>query len=224
MALESLRRKTGKTWIFEVRFIQNDQFLKEKAPESRTHDWESLSGLFSERFPNNPKSSKQCRDRWINYLDPSLRSDPWTAEESKTLFYNHSLFGSKWSTLATFLPGRSENSIKNHFYSTARKNIRRYNIDLPKELQIRLGVNEMMNCPAMREVFIKPTLDKKCLAEMKRGLEMHLEEKVKIDWRIRKARLMQRVLYEGMLNNLKGLCEAFFKFEETFIEEHSLNL
>jgi len=67
------------------------------------------------------RSGKQCRERWMNILDPGLRKGDWTAAEEETLFRMHRLKGGKWTEIANYLPGRSENNIKNHYYSTLRK-------------------------------------------------------------------------------------------------------
>ena len=41
------------------------------------------------------------------------------------MFEAHKQFGNKWKLIAEKLPGRTDNSIKNHFYSTIRRSLRR---------------------------------------------------------------------------------------------------
>jgi hypothetical protein len=41
------------------------------------------------------------------------------------MFEAHSQLGNKWADIAKMLPGRSDNCIKNHFYSTVRKYCRK---------------------------------------------------------------------------------------------------
>ena len=68
----------------------------------------------------NGRTGKQCRERWLNHLRPNIKKDEWTAEEERILAEGHSKLGTKWSSLAKLLPGRTENSIKNHWNATLR--------------------------------------------------------------------------------------------------------
>jgi myb proto-oncogene protein len=43
------------------------------------------------------------------------------------LFNTHNVVGNKWAKISALLPGRTDNYIKNHFYSTLRKAVRRVN-------------------------------------------------------------------------------------------------
>ena len=88
------------------------------------------------------KSSKQCRERWVNSLSPNINKGIWTEKEEKILFLTQLKIGNKWSELAKFLPGRSENDIKNHFYSKLRKYIRIICKELHKsKLLEKKGIN-----------------------------------------------------------------------------------
>ncbi|EES13420.1 hypothetical protein BDA96_07G058000 [Sorghum bicolor] len=64
---------------------------------------------------------KQCRERWINHLNPNIKkNDIWTEEEDMLLIRSHRSYGKRWSTIARYLPGRPENDIKNHWNSNKR--------------------------------------------------------------------------------------------------------
>jgi hypothetical protein len=67
------------------------------------------------------RSGKQCRERWFNTLNPHVKKGDWSIEEDYNIFNLFSVYGSKWSKIALSLPGRTENSIKNRFYSTLRR-------------------------------------------------------------------------------------------------------
>lgn len=69
----------------------------------------------------NGRSGKQCRERWFNNLNPALNKGPWSQEEDELIYSLFQTHGSCWSVIAKSLPGRTENSIKNRFYSTLRK-------------------------------------------------------------------------------------------------------
>ena len=108
-------------------------------------DWKNVSLLMTKRYGIKNKSSKQCRERWVNSLCPNINKGIWTEKEEKILFLTQLKIGNKWSELAKFLPGRSENDIKNHFYSKLRKYIRKICKELHKsKLLESKGINSSL--------------------------------------------------------------------------------
>ena len=67
------------------------------------------------------RSSKQCRERWNNILNPDVKKGNWSADEDKIIFKMYHDIGTQWTKMTAELPGRTENSIKNRFYSNLRK-------------------------------------------------------------------------------------------------------
>lgn len=72
--------------------------------------------------------------RYHNHLDATIVTTEWSPQEETTLSNAHTEVGNKWSVIAQYLPGRylfptyrSDNCVKNHFYSKLRKSLRRIN-------------------------------------------------------------------------------------------------
>ncbi|PWZ44142.1 Myb-related protein Zm1 [Zea mays] len=69
------------------------------------------------------RCGKSCRLRWINYLRPDLKRGNFTAEEEEAIIKLHGLLGNKWSKIASCLPGRTDNEIKNVWNTHLKKRV-----------------------------------------------------------------------------------------------------
>lgn len=43
------------------------------------------------------RTGKQCRERYFNILNPSVKRGDWTQEEDQIILAQHELFGSRWA-------------------------------------------------------------------------------------------------------------------------------
>ncbi|EAX89221.1 Myb-like DNA-binding domain containing protein [Trichomonas vaginalis G3] len=94
---------------------QEDETIINFVKQKGTKSWTKLAELLPGRI------GKQCRERWINHLDPDINRGPWSPEEDLRLMELHSQFGNKWVKIASLMPHRSDNSIKNRWNSTLCK-------------------------------------------------------------------------------------------------------
>ena len=67
------------------------------------------------------KTGKQCRERWLNYVNPKINHEKLTEEEEDRLFFYFREMGTKWVEISKKFKSRSENVLKNTFYSQVRR-------------------------------------------------------------------------------------------------------
>jgi len=79
--------------------------------------WSDLA----QRLPG--RVGKQIRDRWVNHLNPNINHLPFSKEDDLLLWEGHKKLGKRWVEISTkyFNSSRSENHIKNRWYSASFK-------------------------------------------------------------------------------------------------------
>ncbi|KDP38959.1 hypothetical protein JCGZ_00716 [Jatropha curcas] len=75
------------------------------------------------------RCGKSCRLRWTNYLRPDIKRGKFSVEEEDAIIQLHSVLGNKWSAIASRLPGRTDNEIKNYWNTHIKKKLLRMGID-----------------------------------------------------------------------------------------------
>jgi hypothetical protein len=101
------------------------------------------------------RTGKQCRERYVNHLQPGAVVSQWTPVEDALLCLLHHRIGSRWAVMARVLTGRTHNNIKNRFHHIRRK--------LQKEARPCTGRNRSfhLDAPELAVESVLSSLEKK---------------------------------------------------------------
>ncbi|CAN1823455.1 Transcription factor DUO1 [Linum perenne] len=101
---------------------EEDQVLINHVHKYGPREWSSIrsKGLLQ-------RTGKSCRLRWVNKLRPDLKNGcKFSEDEQRVVIELQARLGNKWAKIATYLPGRTDNDVKN-FWSSRQKRLARLN-------------------------------------------------------------------------------------------------
>ena len=92
-----------------------DELLRTAVMKHGSGSWSSVAAMVPGRVP------KQCRERWVNILSPSITKKKWTEEEDRKILELFYTYGPRWAFIAQRIPGRNDNQVKNRWNSNLKK-------------------------------------------------------------------------------------------------------
>ncbi|KAL7713953.1 Trichome differentiation protein GL1 [Entamoeba marina] len=126
------KRKKGTPWE-----IEEDHQLIEAVALFGTKHWVQIAQYIGTR------NRKQCRERYINHINPSIDKKPWSEHEDFLVLQQYKLYGNKWGEINKSLKGRTARSIKNRYKLLEFKKKMSCFQEVPKDCYIVLeGNNE----------------------------------------------------------------------------------
>ena len=133
--------------------IQEDELLKEWVKNHGPCNWKKCGEFIQFR------NGKQCREHWKNCLSPDLLKTQWNSKEEFLIFYAYETCKGSWKEIVKLFDGRTENSIKNRFFSRLRKIASKY-----------MNNQEKKFCPKSRLNYLKPKYFNEAYIESKKEL------------------------------------------------------
>ena len=98
-----------------VRWTEEDDKILINLVSELGHNWPLIASRMDGR------TSKQVKERWTNQLDPTISTEPWTAEDDHQLVILIRELGHSWCEIARRMKGRTESMVKNRFHANLRK-------------------------------------------------------------------------------------------------------
>ncbi|KFK34064.1 hypothetical protein AALP_AA5G097400 [Arabis alpina] len=89
------------------------------------------------------RCSKSCRLRWTNYLRPGIKRGNFTQHEEKMILHLQALLGNRWAAIASYLPERTDNDIKNYWNTHLKKKLKKMNDSCDSTINNGLDIKDL---------------------------------------------------------------------------------
>ena len=105
---------------------EEDLILKKWVEEKGPKNWKQCSKAIPGR------NQSQCRQHWNIKLKPNLKVGNWSSEEIFLIIVFYKKLNGSWTKMIPIFKSRTENSIKNIFFSQTRKIVSKINNEAKK--------------------------------------------------------------------------------------------
>lgn len=102
-----------------------DDYLMSLVERNKGKCWREIAVSMRQKFPEVKFTSKKCRARWKNCINPELFKFYLNDAEETLLVVYHSYYKNKWFKISKNFPHRHNNLLRNTFYGSIRKLILR---------------------------------------------------------------------------------------------------
>ncbi|KAG4068035.1 hypothetical protein HA402_010721 [Bradysia odoriphaga] len=109
-----------------------DEILKAAVMKYGKNQWSRIASLL------HRKSAKQCKARWYEWLDPSIKKTEWSREEDEKLLHLAKLMPTQWRTIAPIIGRTAAQCLERYEYlldQAQRKEDGDDTIDDPRKLK-----------------------------------------------------------------------------------------
>lgn len=106
-----------------------DEILKAAVMKYGKNQWARIASLL------HRKSAKQCKARWYEWLDPSIKKTEWSREEEEKLLHLAKLMPTQWRTIAPIVGRTAAQCLEHYEYLLDKAQNRDDTEDDPRKLK-----------------------------------------------------------------------------------------
>ena len=119
---------------------KEDETLKRLVEELGTEKWTDIAEKLG------TKNARQCRERWMNYLNPNINRQKFTEDEDKLLIALVSELGKKWVVIMSHFERRTDTQLKNRYNLLVRlKQRRKRETEKQKNETVELDITDFFS-------------------------------------------------------------------------------
>ncbi|KAI0506989.1 hypothetical protein KFK09_013107 [Dendrobium nobile] len=125
---------------------EEDDLLREQVAVHGSDNWTIIAANFKD------KTGRQCRRRWLTYLNTECKKGGWSQEEDMLLCEAQKIFGNRWTEIAKVVAGRTDNAVKNRFSTLCKKRAKHHTISKEN--------NDSCTHPSNKKIMVEPSANK----------------------------------------------------------------